>query len=364
MIDEIKRSVRSGKIMGAVICTIISLLFLLLFIFELRGYLAPTYNLDEIDEFNIKAGMKVRGEVDLNFGPYCYMEEENRDTGETTIKSEEYYIPLETAIIGMECEDEYQIHQMDYNYGLVESYLDGDIDDLEELEDSFMTLSVEGYIRKLSGESLQYYNEFLYEEQKDGFLPYKLEVTPLPSVGVLVIIGFFLLLFMVSAIIYTVETIWTPLPPKFKKYLRQSGDVDSRIQQLEQFYYNSNNLGGIHYSYEMIYACQNGKVRLIDTKDIVWIYAANNTIRVNLIPVAKIHSIVICLQNGRKERLQIPYRRTGDEILQAFSRVMPYVYYGYQADFINLYQKNFRDMVARKEACRLRFWNDKNRGFI
>ena len=169
MIDEIKRSVRSGKIMGAVICTIISLLFLLLFIFELRGYLAPTYNLDEIDEFNIKAGMKVRGKVDLNFGPYCYMEEENRDTGETTIKSEEYYIPLETASIGMECEDEYQIHQMDYNYGLVESYLDGDIDDLEELEDSFMTLSVEGYIRKLSGESLQYYNEFLYEEQKDGF---------------------------------------------------------------------------------------------------------------------------------------------------------------------------------------------------
>lgn len=162
MIDEIKRSVRSGKIMGAVICTIISLLFLLLFIFELRGYLAPTYNLDEIDEFNIKAGMKVRGEVDLNFGPYCYMEEENRDTGETTIKSEEYYIPLETAIIGMECEDEYQIHQMDYNYGLVESYLDGDIDDLEELEDSFMTLSVEGYIRKLSGESLQYYNEIIY----------------------------------------------------------------------------------------------------------------------------------------------------------------------------------------------------------
>ena len=114
----------------------------------------------------------------------------------------------------------------------------------------------------------------------------------------------------------------------------------------------------------MIYACQNGKVRLIDTKDIVWIYAANNTVRVNLIPVAKIHSIVICLQNGRKERLQIPYRRTGDEILRAFSRVMPYVYYGYQADFINLYQKNFRDMVARKEACRLRFWNDKNRGFI
>ena len=227
-----------------------------------------------------------------------------------------------------------------------------------------MTLNVEGYIRELSGESLQYYYEYLDEDQKDEFLPYKLEVFPLPSVAGLVIIGFFLMLFMVCTIIYTIEAIWPPLPRKFKRYLRKSGDVDGRIQQLEQFYHNSNSISGIHYSYEMLYACQKGKIRLIDTKDIVWIYPSCNTVRVNLIPVARFHSIVVCLQNGTKRRIYFSYRRTGDEIIQALSEVMPYIYYGYQPEFINLYRKNFRDMFARKEACRLRFWNDKNRGII
>ena len=101
------------------------------------------------------------------------------------------------------------------------------------------------------------------------------------------------MIFFIPFVFFVVQTIWPPIPKEIKDYIAKIGNEEVARNTLETFYSHSNVIHDIHYSPEMIYANRNGKVVLIETKDILWIYPHSFRWSFNFIPIMFLYSVKI-----------------------------------------------------------------------
>lgn len=179
MFKEIKKKTRSRKIFFAFILGAFFLIFISVFGGVVSDFVEPSYNLNDLDEFDLKPGMKVEVDVQAVFDCYCYEEvtySSSDGTSDDTsrISSKQYYIPFQDKIIGMKCSNSYDIEKVDENLEKMYEYYEGNDDALEQLA----TISLKGYIRDFDSESLDYYNagkEWFGSEYSDRFYPIDLK---------------------------------------------------------------------------------------------------------------------------------------------------------------------------------------------
>lgn len=156
-----------------------------------------------------------------------------------------------------------------------------------------------------------------------------------------------------------VQTIWPPIPKEIKDYIAKIGNEEVARNTLETFYSHSNVIHDIHYSPEMIYANRNGKVVLIETKDILWIYPHSFRWSFNFIPIMFLYSVKIYLQDKKLISISVGSQKAANEVIWTFNQFMPYVYYGYRDEIKHLFYQDFKKMLDAKEDCRNRFHDAK-----
>ena len=109
----------------------------------------------------------------------------------------------------------------------------------------------------------------------------------------------------------------------------------------------------------MIYANRNGKVVLIETKDILWIYPHSFRWSFNFIPIMFLYSVKIYLQDKKLLSISVGSQKAANEVIWTFNQFMPYVYYGYRDEIKHLFYQDFKKMLDAKEDCRNRFHDAK-----
>lgn len=365
MFKEIKKKTRSRKIFFAFIWGAFFLIFISVFGGVVSDFVEPSYNLNDLDEFDLKPGMKVEVDVQAVFDCYCYEEvtySSSDGTSDDTsrISSKQYYIPFQDKIIGMKCSNSYDIEKVDENLEKMYEYYEGNDDALEQLA----TISLKGYIRDFDSESLDYYNagkEWFGSEYSDRFLPYRFEVRMHTSLLEIVIFGIITMALFIPFVYCVVQAIWPPLPKEIKEYFKKVGDEETARNQLEDFYKNSQVIHDVHYSPDMIYVNRNGKIVLAETKDLLWIYKHSHRWSVNFIPIVWLYSIKIFLQDKRHLSFSVGSEKAADDIISTFYASMPYLYYGYTDQIKNLFYNNYKAMVDAKESCRVRFLEAKQK---
>lgn len=358
MFMDLKKKMRGRKMLFALFFGTLFIFILSMFGGDLREYFTPTYNLSELDEFDLKTGMKVRADIDVVFDCYCYEETTYSSSDTIRINSKEYYIPFQDKIIGMMCDDSFNIAMVDNNLEKMYAYYDGDDSALDNLS----TITLEGYIREFDSESLTFYNEgkeWFGSEYEDRFLPYRFEVCQKVSSGSIIRFSIVAVIIFIPFAFFVVQTIWPPLPKEIKDYIAKIGNEEVARNTLETFYSHSNVIHDIHYSPEMIYANRNGKVVLIETKDILWIYPHSFRWSLNFVPIMLLHSVKFYLQDKKLLSISVGSQKAANEVIWTFNQFMPYVYYGYRDEIKHLFYQDFKKMLDTKEDCRNRFLEAK-----
>ncbi len=318
---------------------------------NLKVMFSKPVQLEDLDADDIEEGMLVEAEIYAIMDYYAYT------TEDTTTVEKEYFIPVgEKEYMGMVASYG-KMNDADDIMELTWEYMDGDESALDQVE----PLHVKGTIVEITGESKQFYTEYLIEagytadEMEEYFLPYAIMVgdtgdTPTGGVVVVLVVGALLIFLGVMTL---VRAMTGANFKKVKKYVAAAPNQEMVMQSLDRFYESTPEVSGIRVSPEYFLGTTGLNAEFCPTKDIIWVYQYVLKHSVNLIPTGKTYSIMVMTTGGERIEVLMKNKKKAQQAMEHIARTLPYIFMGYGDDIQAYYTKNRQgmiDAVAQKRA--------------
>lgn len=267
----------------------------------------------------------------------CY-EEETLNNSVTTARwyfmdaDDEYYMAVKVSGNSLSAAN----RLMDYSL----DYMDEEIG-WEELQKH--SIKVSGYLRKLKGEDLSYFNEYVQEldaDVQEMFLPICLEVgdnsnTSSAFVGLLCLAAIFLILGLIMLILLLSST------KQVKQYMAGMGGMEVAEMRLQSFYTGTPDYRGCHVNGDYILLKKGYKYFLGDSGKVVWAYMhQQNTKYMGIFTVSKAFSVMVYMEDGKSFMSQMKNEAMAKEFLEQIAGFCPKAVVGYSDELSKLYRKD------------------------
>lgn len=358
MFKKLQRKYMAEMILCAVLCWLGIVFIVQMFMIEnnldIPG-LMEIWRQEKPQDFNslsageIQEGMYVKGEIPVPVDRYLYWDK-NKMTA-----YDEFIIPVgENKYMGVSCGDA--------SKDILEKNMQENIRRLvknQEDTTNITPVQIEGVIKKLSDESLEYYRQqtphFLFDaEQKISYIPYVLVERNNSSIDWSSIrTDIILILILLGVSIYCiVKGITGRNIKELKKYCAAQGDLEYGLYQMEQFYESGVPVHGLRLDNRYFLMVIKNKVHFVETRDIVWIYPNVTKHSINYIPTRKTYAIKIKKRNGKELKIDIRNKRIMDDLMGYIASQTPYIILGYDKDVELLYIRNRNDMIHEVDRRR------------
>lgn len=346
MFQELKKKYMGKKLGAAVLAFIIGGIVLFTQADNIKMILAPAVDLNTLRADEITDSMKVKVEVGAILDYYAYTEEDGR------ITEKEYIIPVgEEEYMGIALGKSY-LDQADRNIDLTWEYMGGDDSAVDRIE----PITVTGKVVSMSGESRQFYREYVYEfvdamewdsGEEELFIPYMIQTGSAAGgfTGDFLFFGIVAALVIIFGIVMLIQGITGSALKDVMKYCEATGNKEMAMQKLERFYAQTPGVEGIRISPEFIMAQTSSKVLISDTSKVLWVYQHIVSHYTNGIPTGKSYSIFIWMTDGTKMEIAMKNKKKAEEALNYINRSLPYLYFGFDDQLQAVYRQNRQGMI-------------------
>ena len=342
MFQELKKKYLVKNLIVAILAFVIGGIVLFTQMDNIKMILAPAADLNAMYADEIEESMKVTVEVGAIMDYYAYTEENGRVT------EKEYIIPVgEEEYIALVLGKSY-LDKADRNIDATWDYLDGDDSALDRIE----SFTVTGKVIPMSGESKQFYNEFIRAldwepEEEELFLPYMI-VTGSAAGGLtgdFIFFGIVAALILIFGIYALVRGLTGGALKDIKKFCEATGNAEATMQRLERFYAQTQPVEGIRISPEFIMVQTSGSVMVNDSSKVLWVYQHIVRHYTNGIPSGKDYSIMVWMTDGTKMDIPTKGKKKAEEALDYIGRSLPYVFFGFDDQLQVAYNQNRQAMI-------------------
>ena len=315
----------------------------------IKVLLTPKENLEDLYAEEIKTPMRVDADINFIMDYYAYTTEDG------VIQEKEYFIPVgEEEYMGVVLGKSY-LSEADSNLQATWDYIEGDAEALNQFE----TIHVTGTILPMEREERWYYEEYISdlgwtEEEEEVFLPYVLRVNYIGDSS----IPRFIFMMVAAAFFLIFGIVWLILGLKgnylknIQKYCEASGSPEMAKTRLEQFYAMTPEVYGMRLSSEYFLVPRGYKALFTESKNIIWVYQHVVRQSVNLIPVAKIYSIIFVNADGSRIEVGMRNKKTANAAMEYITQVLPYPFFGYDEQLQNAFKQNRQAMIQAVEKRR------------
>ena len=307
-------------------------------------------NLDEITADQIHEG-RARITVYYVYDYYCYF----TDSSGKEVQRD-YFVsmgPEGDKYIGVELRGK----NNDRAYQLMNDIWDAE-EAGEELDyDKLGWFTVKGNIQKITGEDLDYYNEYLdecaqaydmsREEVEQYFTPYVLiarkagardEETDYTGI----IIGG---IFLVAGIALLFWGLFGDPVKEAKRFAKNTPNEEATMAHLERMINTIEPRYGIRADDEFFISESTFGLNLARTEDILWIYPYIVTHKTYFITTGKSYYVRLRLADGKM--IQVASKKNDtDEIMNYCTRLMPDAIFGYSNELEQIYSRKREQMIA------------------
>lgn len=346
---ELISKYRKSCIAWAVVCLIIGSL---LSAFELRDYLpiGAVQDLDSISPDEIKEG---RGKVTVSY-IYDYFSYWTDDYGKEVIR--DYFVLAgnddNAAYIG--CELHGSKNERAYNIMQeIWTIQESGSEDLSSVD----YFTIKGNVKKIEGDDLKYYNDYLDEmaeyfemsqaEVEEWFKPY---VLVQPQVGdgdfTAYLATFFGLALILGAIALIGKAIFADPLKDMRSYAKTTGNEELTMSYIESFYNMTPDRYGIRVNDKYFILTGTGKPKFCETKNIIWFYKYVVTRKSYFITVGHDYYVRIQLANGKMLQVASKNEAGIGEMLDYLMKMIPDAIVGFSDELNRMYRNNRQQMIS------------------
>lgn len=341
MFQELKRKYLIKNLTGAIFAFIMGGIVLFTQLDNIQMILEPAVDLNTLYADEITDSMKVEVEVGAILDYYAYTEEDGR------VIEKEYIVPVGEQYMGVVLGKSY-LDQADRNLDATWAYMEGDESALDRIE----PITVTGRLVSMSGESKQFYNEYIDSlgwepEEEEVFIPYMVMTGKAAGgfTGDFIFFGIVALLIIAFGIFLLVKGLTGGALKNVRKYCEATGNKEMAMQRLERFYAQTQPVEGIRVSPEFIMAQTSGAVLVNDTSKVLWVYQHVLRHYTNGIPTGKTYTILVWMTDGTKMEIPMKGKKKSEEALDYIGRSLPYVFFGYDEQLQAAYNQNRQGMI-------------------
>lgn len=234
-----------------------------------------------------------------------------------------------------------------------QDYMDGETDESAVYARQY---EVTGTIKRLSGDRLKYYYEYvdyysLPAEEKEMFLPYVLEIGEVGSVGssgsvyVFLIVGIILL---GSAIFMVVMSVTGGYQKMITKYLADNGNSEMVKGRVETFLAGMDKTYPLYFNEQFICGQSGAKTIFGETDKLAWVYQKTITHKRYFITVG--HNYYVCLgfTDGKVYDINMKKLHQAEGYVEDIANRCPKVFAGYSDQINNMFHKNRAEFLKLK----------------
>lgn len=341
MFQELKRKYLIKNLTGAIFAFIMGGIVLFTQLDNIQMILEPAVDLNTLYADEITDSMKVEVEVGAILDYYAYTEEDGR------VIEKEYIVPVGEQYMGVVLGKSY-LDQADRNLDATWAYMEGDESALDRIE----PITVTGRLVSMSGESKQFYNEYIDSlgwepEEEEVFIPYMVMTGKAAGgfTGDFIFFGIVALLIIAFGIFLLVKGLTGGALKNVRKYCEATGNKEMAMQRLERFYAQTQPVEGIRVSPEFIMAQTSGAILVNDTSKVLWVYQHVLSHYTNGIPTGKTYTIFVWMTDGTKMEIPMKGKKKSEEALDYIGRSLPYIFFGYDEQLKAAYNQNRQGMI-------------------
>lgn len=346
------KKLKSKAITKAILCSVVLgiLAVFLAMISEFWLLFQKPVNLYDVPRDELKGSYVT---VDLNYiyGAYAYTEEYVNNSATGNITAMEYVIDANAEdYCAMLIENKALIAQANELLDQSIAYYNGEIDEITA------GFTVTGVMTQMPSDSIYYYHEFfdyfsLSSEEQEIVLHLCLDVRDSSDIGFTVCFLIFALVLLAICAVLLVQAFTGKHQKQVLAKARQlnPGAPELVLEQVEQLCESQQKSKALKMDSRLIFVQLNSGCSLYTTGDLVWAYHATTTQRVNFIPVAKTHSLVLAMNDGKK--LTVPMKESAVmEWLQTIQQMDLNCYLGYNDTLAAIYQKDPQELVRMRQT--------------
>lgn len=345
---ELEKTFRGKNVITALICFVIGAL---IFLFYCRDYLpiGKVQNLDNMNPAEITEG---RGKITV-YDVYDYYTYWTNSAGKEVTR--DYFVTMgddeNFAYIGCELSGK----KNDRAYQIMQELWEAEYNGLEVDYENLDHFVVKGRVKKISGDSLQYYNGFLdevaqmydisEEEMNQYFVPYVLEAAQVGDGDFMdYFIAFVGIVLIIASVGILINALFGDPLKEIKAYCKKSVDSDYQMALIERFYISATEKYDIRINDDYFMYTGGSSVIFCDTKDVLWFYKVVEKTSVNYIPTGKNYYVKFRLANGKSVQVKTNKKEV-DEVLQYFMRLLPDSIVGHDASLEKTYTSDRIQMI-------------------
>ena len=298
-------------------------------------------------------GKYVTAEIDFIYDWYAYTESTNSSTNRSTVTEKEYIIATQDAVLGVAVPssmirdaDKVLDDSMDYYYG--------------EIDDLTRSITVTGTIRRMDAETTDFYHKVIgYDGMSNAdralYQPLVLKVnclgrTPEGLTWIMTIGAACSFIYMLWILIAVLSGAYQK---SIKAYCRSSESPAIVMEELEQFYRDTEPVGGVRVGRWILFESK-GKDILLDTNNAVWAYLHTVNHTTNGIPTGKTFGVVLRTRDRKKYEISMKSEAAAREVLDTIARDMPRTVLGYTPKLERFYNQRFQDFLRLPDDAALR----------
>lgn len=346
MFKELKAKSIKKTLVPAILLIIIGLIVACMQLSNVLAILKGHTQFESLKPDEIKANMIVDVDLSVNLGAFLEEYEENTKT-HVTRTTDMYYV-IWTG-------DE---NEMDYRFMGIKVDAD-DITKMDEMSqayfngESYDTIRYSGNIQKMTGEELEYFEEYFlevgFEEDvlDDMLLPYYINAGALTggsaaTTWVLFIIG---LLLCAGGVLLIVLAASGSRLKAIRKELEEAGigenDAEYEYENAKDFHVSAN----IRIGRRMIFYMNGSKPHIILKDKLIWAYQNTTTHRTNGIKTGTTYAVIFGTMDKKRVTISVSKEAQALEILQYIGQTMPWTVVGYSDELMGTFYNNFQEFL-------------------
>ncbi len=346
---QLEKKFRSRSVILAAVLLAIGLLITLVYF---RDYLpiGEEQNLDEITVDQIHEG-RARITVYYIYDYYCYFTDEY---GKEVQR--DYFVcmgPDGDKYVGVELRGK----KNDKAYQLMNDIYDAEAAGEELDYDKLGYFTVKGKIQKLSGDDLEYYEDYLKEcasyydmsmdELREIFAPYVLIASKAGARDektdyMVVIFGAIL---TISGICVLISGLFGNHMKDLKDYANRTGGEEAAYARLDRFVEQTPERYGMRINDDFFMVTNGMSLVFSETKDVIWIYPYIVTHKTYFVTTGKTYYVRLRFANGKMAQVQTK-KENNEEVMNYLTRMIPDAIFGYSDDLERMYNKDRGRMIA------------------
>lgn len=286
-------------------------------------------------------GAYIEEYIPINYGTYAQYTTTNRNDEEIVLNEyllvdfdEQTYISLR---IGAN-----RVPESDALYDASDQYYSGAI-----TLDQVTPMHVKGTIERMDDELLGYYHKGM-EDSISIMHPYHIKdgAIGMHSTFSLLLTLVCFIAAVITGLVFLALGLNGHYLRRFDKKVEQLGDERNTLDAIDRFYDQTAPIGGLRINNQFLLFTTKMKPVLLQPRDVAWIYRHTQTQRVNFIPVAKVHSLVICDMDGNRYPLSMLKKNT-DKLLEQVPDYLPGTVLSYSEDLNKLYSDSRKPFENR-----------------